>query len=96
MIINGEKLRTLAVFQTMMTVPDCIVTRTNKLGHGHGESKFYIASKDEMRDFYGGEKFRAKCFMLKTDLLAYLKSTKEKQTLPCSFRKTNGILYCNY
>lgn len=29
MIINGEKLRTLAVFQTMMTVPDCIVTRTN-------------------------------------------------------------------
>ena len=82
MIINGEKLRTLAVFQTMMTVPDCIVTRTNKLGHGHGESKFYIALKDEMRDFYGGEKFRAKCFMLKTDLLAYMQAIKNEYFEP--------------
>jgi hypothetical protein len=82
MIINGEKLRTLAVFQTMMTVPDCIVTRTNKLGHGHGESKFYIASKGEMRDFYGGEKFRAKCFMLKTDLLAYMQAIKNEYFEP--------------
>lgn len=82
MIINGEKLRTLAVFQTMMTVPDCIVTRTNKLGHGHGEAKFYIASKDEMRDFYGGEKFRAKCFMLKTDLLAYMQAIKNEYFEP--------------
>lgn len=82
MIINGEKLRTLAVFQTMMTVPNCIVTRTNKLGHGHGESKFYIASKDEMRDFYGGEKFRAKCFMLKTDLLAYMQAIKNEYFEP--------------
>lgn len=82
MIINGEKLRTLAVFQTMMTVPDCIVTRTNKLGHGHGKSKFYIASKGEMRDFYGGEKFRAKCFMLKTDLLAYMQAIKNEYFEP--------------
>lgn len=82
MIINGEKLRTLAVFQTMMTVPDCIVTGTNKLGHGHGEAKFYIASKDEMRDFYGGEKFKAKCFMLKTDLLAYMQAIKNEYYEP--------------
>ena len=82
MIINGEKLRTLAVFQTMMTVPDCIVTSTNKLGHGHGEAKFYIASKDEMRDFYGGEKFKAKCFMLKTDLLAYMQAIKNEYYEP--------------
>lgn len=53
-----------------------------KLGHGHGESKFYIASKDEMRDFYGGEKFRAKCFMLKTDLLAYMQAIKNEYFEP--------------
>lgn len=82
MIINGEKLKTLSVFQTMMTVPDCIVTSTNKLGHGHGEAKFYIASKDEMRDFYGGEKFKAKCFMLKTDLLAYMQAIKNEYYEP--------------
>lgn len=82
MIINGEKLKTLSVFPTMMTVPDCIVTGTNKLGRGHGEAKFYIASKDEMREFYGGEKFRAKCFMLKTDLLAYMDAIKNEYHEP--------------
>lgn len=82
MIINGEKLKTLSVFPTMMTVPDCIVTGTNKLGHGHGEAKFYIASKGEMRDFYGGEKFKAKCFMLKSDLLAYMEAIKNEYYEP--------------
>ncbi len=82
MIINGEKLKTISVFPTMMTVPDCIVTGTNKLGHGHGEAKFYIASKDEMRAFYGGEKFKAKCFMLKSDLLAYMQAIKNEYNEP--------------
>lgn len=82
MIINGEKLKTLSVFQTMMTVPDCIVTGTNKLGHGHGEAKFYIASKDEMRSFYGGERFNAKCFLLKSDLIAYMQAIKNEYYEP--------------
>ncbi len=82
MIVNGEKLKTLSVFPTMMTVPDCIVTGTNKLGQGHGEAKLYIASKDEMRDFYGGEKFKVKCFMLKTDLLAYMDAIKNEYYNP--------------
>ncbi len=82
MIVNGERLKTLSVFPAMMTVPDCIVTGTNKLGHGHGEAKFYIASKDEMRDFYGGEKFNVKCFMLKADLLAYMQAIKNEYYTP--------------
>lgn len=82
MIINGESLPTLAVFPSMMTVPDCIVTTSNKLGHGHGEAKFYIASKEEMYDFYGKEKFSAKCFMLKSDLLAYLQAIKNEYFSP--------------
>lgn len=82
MIIKGEKLKTLSVFQTMMTVPDCIVTGTNKLGHGHGEAKLYIASKDDMRAFYGGEKFKAKCFLLKSDLLAYMQAIKNEYYEP--------------
>lgn len=74
MVINGENLPTLEVFKSMMTVPDCVVTLSNKLGHGHGEAKFYIASKDDMYAFYGKEKFRAKCFMLKKDLIAYMQA----------------------
>ena len=82
MFINGEELKTLAVFPNMMTVPDCVVLGANKLGRGHGEAKFYIASKDEMRAFYGKEKFKAKCFMLKKDLIAYMHAIKNEYMEP--------------
>ncbi len=82
MKINGEEFKTLAVFPSMMTVPDCVVTGSNKLGTGHGEAKFYIASKEEMYAFYGSERFKAKCFMLKTDLLAYLDAVKNEYFNP--------------
>ena len=82
MKINGENLPTLSVFPNMMTVPDCFVLGANKLGHGHGEAKFYIASKDDMYSFYGGEKFIAKCFMLKKDLLSYMTAIKNEYLYP--------------
>lgn len=82
MKINGEILPTLSVFPSMMTVPDCVVVSSNKLGHGHGEAKFYISSKDEMYSFYGGEKFTARCFMLKKDLLYYMNAIKNEYLEP--------------
>ena len=82
MIVNGKTLSTIAVFPNMMTVPDCVVVSANKLGTGHGEAKFYIASKEEMYKFYGNEKFVAKCFMLKTDLIAYLTAIKNEYFEP--------------
>lgn len=82
MKINGEELKTIAVFQSMMTVPDCVVTKSNKIGVGHGEAKFYISSKDEMHAFYGDEGFRARCFMLKKDLLAYMDAVKNEYCSP--------------
>ena len=82
MRINGEELKTIAVFPNMMTVPDCVVVQSNKLGRGHGEAKFYVASKEEMYHFYGGEQFTAKCFMLKKDLLAYMIAIKNEYYSP--------------
>lgn len=82
MKINGENFPTLSVFPSMMTVPDCVVVGSNKLGHGHGEAKFYIASKDEMYSFYGDKKFNAKCFMLKKDLIAYMIAIKNEYFEP--------------
>lgn len=82
MKINGEILNTIAVFPTMMTVPDCVVVSSNKLGHGHGEAKLYISSKDDMYSFYGGEKFKAKCFLLKSDLMAYMNAIKNEYLEP--------------
>lgn len=82
MIINGEELKTLAIFPNMMTVPDCVVLGPNKLGRGHGEAKFYIASKEEMYAFYGQENFNARCFLLKSDLIAYMKAIKNEYMDP--------------
>ncbi len=82
MIINGEKLPKIEVFPAMMTVPDCMVTGSNKLGHGHGEAKLYIASKEDMYAFYGNEGFAAKCFMLKTDLIAYMNAIRNEYLEP--------------
>lgn len=82
MLINGENFQTLLVFQNMMTVPDCVVTSSNKLGQGHGEAKFYIASKEEMHSFYGSENFCAQCFMLKKDLISYMNAIKSEYMEP--------------
>ena len=79
MKINGETLRTISVFPTMMTVPDCVVVGSNKLGHGHGEAKFYISSKEDMYKFYGDEKFTVKCFMLKADIRNLRKNIQKKK-----------------
>ena len=70
------------VFPSMMTVPDCMVVQKNKLGGGHGEAKLYISSKGAMRDFYGGEGFVARCFLLKSDLIAYMMAIKNEYLEP--------------
>ena len=80
--INGKNLKSLGIFNTMMTVPDCFVVKSNKIGTAHGEAKFYIASKSDMYDFYGKEKFKINCFMLKTDLLSYLFAIKNEYFNP--------------
>lgn len=92
MNINGEKLKYLDTFGTYMTVPDCIVAPKNKLGDGHGEAKFYISSKDAMRDFYGGEGFCAKCFILKSDLINYMIAIKSEYLHPTqNYRGKNEL-----
>ena len=82
MKINGEVLNTISVFPNMMAVADSWVARSNKLGRGNGEAKLYIASKEEMYGFYGSEKFVAKCFMLKSDLIAYMQAIKNEYLDP--------------
>lgn len=82
MIINGERLKTIDVFKNMMTVPDCIVVSSNKIGKGHGEAKFYISSKKEMYNYYGEEGFSAQCFMLKKDLISYMDAIKVEYDMP--------------
>ena len=92
MKINGEKLEILGVFPNMITVPDSLVIGSNKIGEGNGEAKLYIANKEEMYNFYGAEKFEAKCFMLKKDLISYLLAVKNEYLEPSQeYRGKNDL-----
>ena len=80
--INKNHLNTGEVFPTMVTVPDCLVVGSNKLGGGHGERKLYISSKDTMHEFFGKPGFTDRCFLLKSDLLTYMKSIENEYKDP--------------
>lgn len=82
MKLDGKELKTIAVFPAMMTVPDCVVVRSNKIGTGNGEAKLYVASKEAMYEFYGNEGFIANCFMLKKDLISYMYAIKNEYFNP--------------
>lgn len=82
MKINGETLPTIEVFQSMISVADSWVYRSNKLGSGNGEAKLYISSKEDMYQFYGSSRFSARCFMLKADLIAYMEAIKNEYLSP--------------
>lgn len=82
MKILDENWEVRAIYDSVVTVPDCFVVNKNQLGSGHGEAKLYFGSKDIMRSFFGNEGFSAKCFMLKKDLLDYLSAVKSEYISP--------------
>ncbi len=82
MKINGEELKTLEVYHKMITMPDCCVVPTNKIGDGNGEAKLYLGPDEKNYAFFGGYGFSAKCFMLKKDLLAYMTAIKNEYFKP--------------
>ena len=66
-----------------ITIADSFVLRQNKIGGGNGEAKLYVGhDNQEIRDFFGNEKFTIKCFLLKKDLLNYLEETKVEYLNP--------------
>lgn len=66
-----------------MTIPDCFVVDSNKVGTGHGEAKFYVGNDNEQtRSFFGEKGFRIKCFLLKQDIIQYLQQIKEDYDYP--------------
>lgn len=83
MKILGHNLNCLEISRNL-TVPDCSVCLSNKVGTGHGEKKFYFGPKEDLDSFFGGKK-TVKCFFLKSDLESYMldiKSEYDKPTQP--------------
>jgi len=66
-----------------MTVADSFVVRQNKIGNGNGEAKFYVGNEgDEARDFFDPRGFNISCFILKRDLLQYLRDSESEYKNP--------------
>lgn len=79
MLIDGQNFKVSEIFDRTITVPDCFVWRTNKIGHGNGEAKLYVAGKDEMAEFFhdaGPEGMH--CILLKSDLISYLETVRQE------------------
>jgi len=66
-----------------ITIADSFVVRQNKIGGGNGEAKLYVGNDNsEVRSFFGNTGFTIPCFLLKKDLLQYLKETKTEYLKP--------------
>jgi predicted restriction endonuclease len=66
-----------------MTVADSFVKRQNKIMTGNGEAKFYLGNDSkEVREFFGKKGFKLNCFLLKKDLLQYMKDSEGEYKNP--------------
>ncbi len=74
---------TISDTKEKMTVADSFVKRQNKIMTGNGEAKFYLGNdNDEVRSFFGKKGFKLKCFILKKDLLQYMKDAEAEYKNP--------------
>lgn len=92
MLIGGENFNFVDTLNAPITVPDCFVKRLSKIGTGHGERKLYIAPKNVMYPFFGNEGFVAKCFLLKSDLLSYMKALHSEYLNPSQRYQGSSVM----
>ncbi len=66
-----------------MTIADSFVLRSNKIGEGNGEAKFYVGNENvETRNFFGQNGFQLNCFLLKKDLKEFLINSETEYKNP--------------
>lgn len=78
-----DKLFKILDTKEKITIADSFVVRQNKIGTGNGEAKLYIGNENQKnRNFYGANGFGLPCFLLKKDLIKYLKETETEYLNP--------------
>lgn len=84
MRIAGQDFKFVDTYSTPISVADSWVKAKNKTGAGNGEAKLYIGRKDRMRKFFndGDAGFNVRCFLLKSDLMAYMHAIKSEYIAP--------------
>ena len=80
--INGTSYTIIDTIEKM-TVADSFVARSNKIGIGNGEAKFYVANEGAMvRSFFGAKGFTVNCVLAKKDLVQYMIDSKSEYQNP--------------
>lgn len=66
----------------LITIPDCFVKDSNKIGSGHGEAKLYVGQTTDKTtlNFFGD--FNSLCVLKKEDLISYLKKCENEYMHP--------------
>lgn len=82
MKIDSQNFNVVDTLNSSITVPDCFVKPGSKIGGGNGEAKLYIAPKTVMYPFFGNKGFKAKCFLLKSDLISYMNALHSEYLHP--------------
>jgi putative restriction endonuclease len=81
--INGKSYTIIDRDYQEITMPDCTVWNTNKIGTGHGEAKLYVGHAGKrIEEFFGNDGFTIKCVVKKTDISKYLEECKLEYTNP--------------
>ena len=80
MKIAGQKYDVSEISRNL-TVPDCNVLGSNKLGSGNGEAKFYFGTKLALSEFSQDASYM-ECFFLKSDLLKYMEAARKEYQHP--------------
>ena len=64
-------------------IADSFVKPSQKIGLGNGEAKLYLGNESELlRDFYGNNGFKLKCFFKKKELIKFLEDLQPEYKNP--------------
>lgn len=81
-IVINDKVYEVLDAKELITIPDCFVKDSNKIGSGHGEAKLYVGqtTDESTLDFFGD--FNCKCVLKKEDLISYLMDCENEYKHP--------------
>ena len=82
-LLNSKEYEILDAKETI-TIPDCFVKDSNKIGRGHGEAKLYVGQTTDNTtlDFFDNFHSNVKCVMKKEDLKTYLNDCEDEYLHP--------------
>lgn len=80
-IINGTGYNVLDA-KECITILDCFVKDSNKIGTGHGEAKLYVGQTTDGSTLNFFENFDGKCVIKKEDLISYLTDCENEYKNP--------------